>query len=70
MKELLRSNDAVRLSWMRAVLEEAGIDCLVLDSHTSIVEGSLGAIQCRLVVADSDYLRACAALNRAEADIA
>lgn len=70
MKELLRTNDVVRLSWIRAVLGEAGVDSLILDRHTSIVEGSLGAIPCRLVVADGDYLRAMAALHRAEADIA
>jgi len=44
MKELLRTNDVVRLSWAQALLRDAGIDCLVLDHHTSLVEGSIGAI--------------------------
>ena len=43
MKELLRTNNAVRLSWVQALLRDSGIDSLVLDHHTSLVEGSIGA---------------------------
>ena len=64
MKELVRTNDAVRLSWLQAVLAEAGIETLVLDSHTSIV-----AIPRRLMVADADHFRASAALRQAEAEL-
>jgi hypothetical protein len=70
MKELIRTNDMVRLSWHQAVLEEAGIVAIVLDAHTSIVEGSIGAIQRRLMVADADHFRARAALARAEGELA
>jgi len=70
MKELVRTNDAVRLSWLQAVLADAGIETLVLDSHTSIVEGSIGAIPRRLMVADADHSRASAALRQAEAELA
>jgi hypothetical protein len=52
MKELLRSNDLVYLSFVSHVLEEAGIDFLVLDGHMSAVEGSIGAIPRRLAVPD------------------
>ena len=69
MKELLRTNDPVHLSWAMATLAQAGIECLVLDQHTSVVEGSIGAIQRRLVVADRDYRRA-GALIRAPGDAA
>ena len=62
MKELLRTNDAVRLSWLEALLRDAGIDSVVLDQHTSLVEGSIGAIQRRLMVADPDHRRARALL--------
>jgi len=58
MKELLRTNDLVRLSWLQALLADSGIDCLVLDQHTSLVEGSIGAIQRRLMVAAQDHDRA------------
>lgn len=58
MKELLRSNDLVKLSWLTAVLADAGIEAVVLDSHTSVLEGSALAIPRRLAVDDEDYARA------------
>jgi Putative prokaryotic signal transducing protein len=58
MKELTRSNDVVFLSWARAFLADAGIATMILDSHTSIIEGSAGAIPRRLMVADRDFDRA------------
>ncbi|WP_299615785.1 DUF2007 domain-containing protein [Pelagibius sp.] len=58
MKELLRTNDMVKLSWLEALLADAGIDTLVLDQHTSVLEGSIGILPRRLVVDDKDYLRA------------
>jgi hypothetical protein len=62
MKELLRTNDLVRLSWLRALLKDFGVDSLVFDHHTSLVEGSIGAIPRRLMVAERDYRRARALL--------
>jgi hypothetical protein len=68
MKELLRTNDVVRLSWLQALLGDSGIDSLILDHHTSLVEGSIGAIPRRLMVAERDYRRACALLEAAGED--
>ena len=65
MKELLRTNDPVRLSFLQALLRDSGIESLVLDHHTSLVEGSIGAIPRRLVVAERDYPRACSILTAA-----
>ncbi|WP_340117545.1 DUF2007 domain-containing protein [Pelagibius sp. 7325] len=58
MKELLRTNDVVKLSWVEALLADAGIGCVVLDLHTSILEGSIGILPRRLMVADEDLPRA------------
>ena len=58
MKELLRTNDVVQLSWAQAVLADAGIGSVVLDLHTSVLEGSLGILPRRLMVGDDDYQRA------------
>ncbi|HYM01354.1 MAG TPA: DUF2007 domain-containing protein [Stellaceae bacterium] len=58
MRELIRTNDTVRLSWLQALLAGAGIDSVVLDTHTSIIEGSIGAIPRRLVVHDEDHAQA------------
>lgn len=58
MKELLRTNDPVKISWVTALLTDGGIESLVLDSHTSIVEGSIGAIPRRIMVLDDDFTQA------------
>ena len=69
MKELLRTNNVVRLSWTQALLRDAGIGSVVLDHHTSLVEGSIGAIPRRLMVADRDHRRACATIAAAEEEL-
>lgn len=58
MRVVVTSNDPVRLSFLAALLADAGIEAMLLDTHTSIVEGSIGAIQRRLVVASDDYSKA------------
>jgi len=58
LRELLRTNNTVTLSWLQALLAEAGITAVVLDQHTSILEGSIGAIPRRLAVSEQDYERA------------
>ena len=58
MRELLRTNNSVRLSWLQAMLASAGIETVILDTHTSIIEGSIGAIPRRLMVHEDDERRA------------
>ena len=58
MQELIRTNDFVRLSWLQALLADAGIEAVVLDVHTSVMEGSIGAIPRRLMVLERDEARA------------
>ena len=55
MKELLRTNDLVRLSWLGALLKDAGIESIVLDANMSVMEGSVGILQRRLMVVDDDF---------------
>jgi putative signal transducing protein len=69
MKELLRTNNIVRLSWAQALLADSGIDSIVLDHHTSLVEGSIGAIPRRLMVAERDHRRAGALIVEAEGEL-
>ena len=69
MRELVRTNDLVLISYVQHLLAEEEIDCLVLDTHTSSIEGSIGAIPRRVVVADGDYVRACRALGNASITI-
>jgi Putative prokaryotic signal transducing protein len=58
MKELFRTNDPVAISWAQAVLADAGIEAIVLDGYTSVIEGSIGAIQRRVMVTDDDHAEA------------
>ncbi len=54
MRTLLLSNDPVRLSFLAALLRDAGIETVLLDAHVSAVEGSIGAIPRRLAVLTDD----------------
>jgi tRNA1(Val) A37 N6-methylase TrmN6 len=67
MKELVRSNDPVFISWLMAALDGAGIHALLLDQHMSIVEGSLGILPRRVLVAE-DQLEAAKAIIEAGPD--
>lgn len=50
MIELTRTNDPVLLSWLTCHLEAAEVAYVVFDIHTSILEGSIGAIPRRVMV--------------------
>lgn len=55
MKELLRTNETVFISWLQAMLKSEGIEVFVLDRHTSVLEGSANAIPRRIMVSEQDY---------------
>ena len=50
MEELLRTNDIVLISFIEALLRDAGIGHFVADQNTSAVEGSLGFLPRRIMV--------------------
>ena len=58
MRVIAQSNDLVRLSFLTALLRDAGIATVLLDGHVSAMEGSIGAIPRRLAVAAEDESRA------------
>lgn len=62
MRELLRTNDPTVIAFASALLDGEGIDCFVLDANTSILEGSVGVLPRRMMVADRDLFMARAAL--------
>lgn len=68
MREILRSTDPTRIAFAEALLQGEGIAAFVLDVHTSILEGSIGILPRRLMVADRDAFMARAILtdNRLE----
>lgn len=65
MREILKSNNVVELNFAEVVLKDAGIKSVVLDTHMSILDGSMVIIPRRLMVADADEARARAILEEA-----
>ena len=63
MKLLFQTNDASRMAFAQAMLQGEGIDSFELDVHTSILEGGLGILPRRLMVADKNHWRATAVLR-------
>lgn len=70
MREILRTNDPVELSWASAVLAAEDIDVIVFDANMAAIEGSISAFQRRLMVGDDDVARAIAVLAGARAALA
>ena len=58
MRAVLKSNNPVTLSYATHILEEAGIEALVFDTHASIMDGSMAMVPRRLMVPDEDFPRA------------
>ena len=52
MRDLLRTNDPVLVSFVEALLRDAGIECHVADANMSILEGSIGVFPRRILVAE------------------
>ncbi len=65
MHVVLVTNDLVRLSFLTCLLRDAGVEALVLDNQVSTLEGSIGAIPRRLVVASEDRVQAMRILREA-----
>lgn len=58
MRELVRTNNAVLISYIEALLKEAGISYFVADQYMSIAEGSLGILPRRILVNANDLPKA------------
>ena len=65
MRELLRSNDVVLVSYIVDLLGQEGLNAQVFDAHMSVLEGSIGAFPRRVMIDDDDELRARRVLNEA-----
>jgi hypothetical protein len=58
MKELVRTNDIVLVSAVGALLDGAKIKHLVFDQNMSVLEGSVGILPRRVLVAEDDLIAA------------
>jgi hypothetical protein len=54
LRELVRTNDAVLISAIEALLNGADIPHLVVDRNISVLEGSIGAFQRRILVGEDE----------------
>ena len=50
LEELIRTNDIVLISFVEALLRDAGIEHMVVDQNMSVIEGSLGVLPRRVLV--------------------
>ncbi|MGB8366445.1 MAG: DUF2007 domain-containing protein [Rhizomicrobium sp.] len=58
MRDVLKTNDPVQLDFACVLLADAGIEAVVFDNHMSVMDGSLGILPRRLMVADADFAQA------------
>lgn len=65
MEELLRTNDLVLISAVEAILAQAGVRVFVADAHASVMDGSLGMLPRRVMIARDDAEAARAVLVEA-----
>ncbi len=66
MREIVRTNDEVLLSFLTTLFGEAGIAVLVADRNMSLLEGSVGMLPRRVLVKDDDFDRACRLMQDAD----
>jgi hypothetical protein len=69
MKELLRTNDPTVVAYATALLDGEGITVFPFDVNMSVLEGSIGILPRRLMVADSDLFMAEAIMRDNEIDL-
>ena len=69
MKELLRTNDPTVIALATALLDSEDITSFQFDVNMSIMEGSIGIMPRRLMVADRDLFMAEAIMRDAEIDL-
>jgi hypothetical protein len=63
MRAVLKTNNPVLLNFAEVLLADAGLQCTVFDGEMSVMDGSLGVLPRRLMVADEDFARAQAVLR-------
>ena len=63
MKDVLRTTDPTVIAFATHLLAGEGITAFALDVHMSVLDGSLGILPQRLVVADRDLFLARAILR-------
>ena len=63
MEELMRTNDPTEIAFAQALLRAEEIEAFVMDVHMSALEGSIGILPRRVLVAREHMFRARAVLR-------
>ena len=63
MRPVLKTNNQVLLSFAQSLLADAQIESVVFDENAAVMDGSLGILPRRLMVADEDFERGKSILN-------
>ena len=66
MKEVLRTNNLILISRVQSILNDAGIQNKLLDTHASNIEGNISAIQRRLVISNDNFQQSQKIINDIE----
>lgn len=66
MREVLRSNDPILINFVVVLLRDDGLSPMIVDEHTSAVEGSIGVIPRRILVASDELAQAKRVLTEAD----
>lgn len=69
MREILRTNDPVLISFIEYLLKQADVYHMLLDTNMSIMEGSLGILPRRILVEDDRWALARRTLLDAEIEL-
>jgi hypothetical protein len=65
LREIVRTNDAVLVTAIQALLDAAQIPHVLLDQNMSVLEGSIGVLPRRILVADDHVAAARRLLDEA-----
>jgi|TARA_B110000211_G_scaffold1207_1_gene1472 hypothetical protein len=69
MKELLHTTDLTVIALAQMLLRNEDITCFEFDVYSSILEGSIGILPRRLMVADRDHFVAAAIMRDNDIDL-
>lgn len=65
----MRTNDPTIIAFATALLRGEDIDFFEMDVHMSVLEGSIGVLPRRIMVASKDHFRATAVLRDNDIDL-
>ena len=69
MREILRTNDPTVIAFAQALLQGEDIAVFTMDANMSVLEGSIGILPRRMMVADRDFFMAQAILRDNDIDL-